>query len=210
MAGAARRSTAEGSSDTARLEAFSDGVMAIAITLLVLDIHVPSLGPGQTLAGGLARQWPSYLAFVTSFLTIGIIWANHHRMFKLIARTTWAFLMINVVFLLVVSVIPFPTSLVADYLRQPHERATALVVYGATMTLLAVMFNVLWLYASNGGRLLVEGYDAESVRRGTKSYRLGPVLYAAITLLAFWNAFVTLALFMAFDAYWLLPGSGPG
>ena len=184
MAGAARRSTAEGSSDTARLEAFSDGVMAIAITLLVLDIHVPSLGPGQTLAGGLAREWPSYLAFVTSFLTIGIIWANHHRMFKLIARTTWAFLMINVVFLL--------------------------VVYGATMTLLAVMFNVLWLYASNGGRLLVEGYDAESVRRGTKSYRLGPILYAAITLLAFWNAFVTLALFMAFDAYWLLPGSGPG
>jgi energy-coupling factor transporter ATP-binding protein EcfA2 len=99
--------------------------MAIAITLLVLEIRVPQVQPGQSLARALAHLWPSYVAYATSFLTIGIIWVNHHRMFKLIDRTNHTFLMINIAFLLVVSFIPFPTALVATYVRQRHEVRTA-------------------------------------------------------------------------------------
>ena len=87
-------------SDTARLETFADGVMAIAITLLVLEIRVPPHAPGR-LGHALAEQWPSYAAYVVSFLSIGVIWVNHHRMFKLIERITHNFLMLNVVFLMV-------------------------------------------------------------------------------------------------------------
>ncbi len=182
--------------------------MAIAITLLVLEVRVPT--HSLHLARDLARAWPSYLAYGTSFLTIGIIWANHHRMFKIIERTTFAFLMINVLFLMVVAFIPFPTLLVAEYIRVDSGRKVALLVYGGTMTLTAIMFNLVWAYASKGGRMLSASVDAESIRKGTRSYRKGPVLYLAITLLALWEPYVSLALFMAYAVWWLFPSSGPG
>ena len=184
--------------------------MAIAITLLVLEVRVPHVEKGQSLIRALAHQWPSYAAYVTSFLTIGIIWVNHHRMFKLIERTNHMFLMINVVFLMVVSFIPFPTALVAEYVRERHAVRTAAFVYGGTMVMTAVMFNVVWTYASAGHRLLVEGLEPESIRKGTRSYRKGPAIYAAVSLVALVNPYVSLALFAAIAAYWLLPGSGPG
>jgi uncharacterized membrane protein len=184
--------------------------MAIAITLLVLEIRVPQVQPGQSLAHALAHIWPSYVAYATSFLTIGIIWVNHHRMFKLIDRTNHTFLMINIAFLLIVSFIPFPTALVASYVRQRHEVRTAAFVYGGTMVLLAIMFNVLWAYASAGHRLLVEGLDPESIKKGTRSYRKGPAIYAILTVVALINPYLSLGLFVAVAAYWLLPGSGPG
>jgi uncharacterized membrane protein len=182
-------------------------VFAIAITLLVLEVRVPE-GKGD-LGLMLLRQWPSYAAYVTSFLTIGIIWVNHHRMFKLIERTTHSFLMINIVFLMVVAFVPFPTAVVARNFHMPDARA-ATFLYGSAMVLMAVMFNVLWAYASREGRLLVAGIDPEAIRRGTRSYRLGPVMYIAVTLLAIWNPYISLAIYAALAAYWLLPGSGPG
>jgi uncharacterized membrane protein len=93
---------------TARLETFSDGVIAIAITLLILEIKVPHPALGQSLADALAHEWPSYAAYVVSFLTIGIIWVNHHHMFTLIGRANHTFLMLNVVFLMFIAAIPFP------------------------------------------------------------------------------------------------------
>ena len=107
------------STDTARIEAFSDGVFAIAITLLVLDLKVPrELHEGQTLTSALAHQWPAYVAFVTSFLTILVMWINHHRMFTLIGRADDRLLIFNGLLLLGITVVPFPTSLVAEYLGQ--------------------------------------------------------------------------------------------
>ncbi len=99
--------------DTARLETLADAVMAIAITLLILEVDVPKV-EGRSLGAALAHEWPSYAGFVVSFLTIGIIWVNHHHMFKLIARSTHAFLMLNVVFLMTICVLPWPTALVAS------------------------------------------------------------------------------------------------
>ncbi len=200
----------ERTADKSRLETFSDGVMAIAITLLVLDVRVPHPGPGQSLGHALAHIWPSYAAYATSFLVIGIIWVNHHQMFKLFAGTNYPFLMYNVLFLMVLSFIPFPTALVADALQVKDGLRTATLVYGGTMFAMAVMFNVVWLYAAKDRRLLVDGVSDEVIARGTRSYRLGPTLYLVITLLAFLSPYVSLSLFAAFALYWLLPSSGPG
>jgi uncharacterized membrane protein len=110
--------------ETARIEAFSDGVFAIAITLLVLEIKVPHEA-GHDLWKLLLAQWPSYFAFVTSFATIGIMWLNHHRMFSLIARTNPMLLILNGVLLLGVTFVPYPTAVVAAYLGHDGARAAA-------------------------------------------------------------------------------------
>jgi uncharacterized membrane protein len=201
--------SAASTSDTGRLETFADGVMAIAITLLILEVRVPEHESGR-LGHALLDAWPSYAAYVTSFLTIGVIWVNHHRMFNVIERSTHAFLMLNVVFLMAVSFLPFPTALVADAIRAHDGVRIATFVYGGTMVLIAVMFNLVWGYASAGHRLLVEGLELESIRKGTRSYRRGPLLYLVLTLLAVINPFISLAAFAALAAYWLLPTAGPG
>src|SRR5690349_4976311 len=107
--------------ETGRLESFSDGVFAVAITLLVIDLKVPQVdvnaaSPSLELARALLKQWPSYLTFVTSFATILIMWVNHHNLFKLIQRTDTHFLFINGLLLLLVTSVPFPTALVSQYL----------------------------------------------------------------------------------------------
>ena len=196
------------SSDTGRVETFADGVMAIAITLLVLDLKVPSIGHDTNLRRVLAMEWPSYVGFLVSFLTIGIMWVNHHHMFKLIERTTHAFLMLNVLFLLPISFLPFPTSLVAASIRYGNPRRTAAVVYGLTMVAVAIMFNVVWRYAARGHRLLVDGVDDEALAKMNRSYASGPVTYAFFTLVAFVSPDASLAGYAALAAYWLLPGSG--
>jgi uncharacterized membrane protein len=201
--------SAGSTSDTGRLETFADGVMAIAITLLVLEIRVPAHQPG-TLGHALLEQWPSYAAYVTSFLTIGVIWVNHHRMFKLIERVTHSFLMLNILFLMVVSFIPFPTALVADAIKAHDGVRAATFVYGGTMVLLAIMFNLVWGYASAGHRLLVPGLDPDHIRKGTNSYRKGPLLYVVLTLPAVFNPYISLAAFALLAGYWLLPSAGPG
>lgn len=196
------------SDDTARLETFADGVMAIAITLLILDVKVPRLA-GGSLRSALAEQWPNYVAFVASFLTIGIIWVNHHHMFKLIERTTHAFLMLNVVFLLTICFLPFPTALVAEYVRNSDTRSLATAVYGGTMTAIAIMFNVVWRYAGSGHRLLVPGISDEALAKMNRDYLAGPVVYAVTTIVAFIEPYVSLAIIGALCVYWLLPGTGP-
>jgi uncharacterized membrane protein len=206
---AARRARADaGATETARLETFADGVMAIAITLLILEISVPHVEPGESLGAALADQWPSYAAYVVSFLTIGIMWVNHHHMFTLIQRTTHTFLMMNVVFLMTIAALPWPTALIADYIRDSVHRPVATLVYGGTMVSIAIMYNVVWRYAVRRN-LLRPDVDPEGIRRASRGYLAGPTVYAAITLLAIINAWVSLLLFALFALYWLLPVSGP-
>ncbi|HEX8100738.1 MAG TPA: TMEM175 family protein [Actinomycetota bacterium] len=194
--------------DTGRLEAFADGVMAIAITLLILDVAVPRVA-GRSLARALAREWPSYVAFVVSFLTIGIIWVNHHHMFRLIARTTHAFLILNVLFLMTICIIPWPTAMLADFARDPTGRTVAAAVYGGVMTSLAVMFNLVWRYAASNRRLLVPGISDEAIAKSSRNYLAGPVVYGAATVIAFIEPFLSLAIYAGLAVYWLLPGTGP-
>jgi uncharacterized membrane protein len=191
-------------SDTSRLETFSDGVFAIAITLLILDVRVPHVE--HDLGRALLALWPNYVGYVVSFLTIGVLWINHHRMFRLIRRTDHVFLVLNTLFLMVVAFVPFPTAVVAEYIRVPTERTVAAVAYGMTGIALAVMFNALWRYAAaRDHHLLVEGLDRSAVRRSTRQYAFGPVAYITLTLVAFFAPLVSLTLFAALVVFYTFP-----
>jgi uncharacterized membrane protein len=195
------------SNDTGRLEMFADGVMAIAITLLILEVAVPHV-EGRSLGSALARQWPSYVAFVVSFLTIGIIWVNHHHMFKLIARTNHSFLILNVLFLMTICILPWPTALLADYART-EGASVAAATYGGVMTGVSIMFNVVWRYAAKDQRLLVPGISPEAIARSHRNYLAGPIVYGAATLIAFIEPYVSIVIYAALAVYWLLPRIGP-
>ena len=119
----------ESGMSTNRLESFSDGVFAVAITLLVLGIDVPDVGPNGSLGHALAANWPQYAAYVVSFLTIGIIWINHHAMISRLRAADHVILILNLLLLMAIAVLPFVTDLVAAYLRHPDGRSFAAVLY---------------------------------------------------------------------------------
>jgi uncharacterized membrane protein len=200
--------------ETGRLEAFSDGVFAVAITLLVLSIKLPdralpdgSLRQADGLWRFLSEQWPTLVAYVTSFATIGIMWINHHRLFEHIKRTNTGLMLLNLLLLLVIVFIPHPTALLAQqYTRYgPGEHAAALV-YTATNLLMAICFNLVWRYASAHNRLLGRNVDPASVRAISGQYLFGPLLYTIAFGLAWFNAAASiiasfvLALFFAMPA----------
>jgi uncharacterized membrane protein len=179
-------------SDTNRTEAFSDGVLAIAVTLLVLDLRVPALDTlhGQSLASALAHEWPSYAAYVTSFLVIGIIWVNHHGVFQLIARVDRITLFLNLLLLMAVVAIPFTTSLLAEYLREGGRDArTAALVYSAVMLVMSTGFAALYTYVARHPVLLAEGVDPVAVRASIVRFSaVGTLLYVATLVVALFSA----------------------
>jgi uncharacterized membrane protein len=195
--------------ETGRLEAFSDGVFAVAITLLVLDLGVPHREAGHPwhgLAQALLDQWPVYLAYLLSFTTILIMWVNHHSLFKVIERIDHLFLLLNGALLLVITVFPFATILLADYIEQPDKK-TAQVVYAGISLIMAVVFNSLWKYASRQGGLLGETADQKQVEAITKRFRFGPLLYLATFVLAFISAEVSLAVCIALAIFFAIPSN---
>jgi uncharacterized membrane protein len=131
---------------TGRMEAFSDGVFAIAITLLVLEISVPA-GSGDDLLGALVDQWPSYLAYVVSFSTIGAVWLVHTVITEYLDHSDSVFLRLNLLLLLVVSFLPFPTRLLAEYAATSDPERIATTVYGVNLLLALVMLSIVWRYA---------------------------------------------------------------
>ena len=193
---------------TGRLETFADGVFAIAITLLVLGIGLPARN--APLWSALLAQWPALVAYVVSFLTIGIMWASHHQMFTMIGRSNMTFAFINVVFLMVVAFVPYPTEVLAQRIASGVDATGATLLYGGVMVAIAIMFNLIWGYAAGGrGRLLRPDLDLRAVEAGAHGYRYGPPGYVLITLLAFVSPVLSLAGFAAFAVYWVLPKGGP-
>lgn len=190
-------------SETTRAEAFSDGVFAIAITLLILEIKVPH-SSGAALGRALLAQWPSYFAFLASFATIGVMWLNHHRLFNLIDRCDDGLLFLNLLLLLGVTWIPFPTALIAEHLGHGGDRTSALL-YSASFFVIAIFFNVLWRYATTRGRLLSPDCDLEEVESITKQYRFGPFAYLVAVALAFWSATAALAACGLLALFFALP-----
>ncbi len=195
--------------ETTRLETFCDGVFAIAITLLVLEIRVPT-PEAAAHAGGLPRAlvalWPSFLGYLIGFVTLGIMWANHHAIFQYVRRSDRYFLLINVMFLMLIAFLPFATALLAEYLPEPEaERRTAVVLYSAAEVAIALAFNALWWYAVAGDRLLAEDCDREGVRTISRRYAVGPASYGAALALAFWSSWVSLAVHGVLAALYLLP-----
>jgi uncharacterized membrane protein len=188
---------------TNRLEAFSDGVFAIAITLLVIELHAPELKPGETLAHGLWTQWPSYVAYLVSFLTIGVIWLNHHRVFTQVVRVDGPLLVLNLNLLLWTALIPFPTSVVADFLGQGGEQAkTAVAVYSAVFVLLGVSFGGLFVWITRDDRLLDRLPPPEVVRAARLRFTLGEGVYLLALGLSFVWPPLALALHAAMALYY--------
>ena len=189
-----------------RLEALTDGVFAIAITLLVIEIPVPSVEPGESLARAILDQWPSYGAYTVTFFLVGAYWVNHHRMFTLLKGVNHTFLLLNVVFLMAIAIIPFPNALLAEYTLEPELRSVAAAVYGLAMLALAILFNVVWWYAGGRGRLMRDDCDVGKVRKVLKSYLIGPILYLTGVILAFVQPVASLVLFVLVPFGYLAEG----
>ena len=188
---------------TTRVEAFSDGVLAIAITLLVLDLRVPLRDELHTsLAHALARQWPSYAAYVTSFLIIGIIWVNHHAVFGYLGAADRMLLFLNLVLLMFVAAIPFTTSLFAEYLTAGRDAHTAAVVYSGVMLAMAVAFSCLYAWAASHPRLLREGVDPAAARASVVRFSAGTVVYLATIGVALISAPLCLAVHFVIALYY--------
>ena len=191
---------------TARVEAFSDGVFAVAITLLALDLHVPkfdALPPGG-LGAALLSLWPTLLAYVTSFLSILVTWLNHDRLFEHITRKDHGLLVWNGLLLMVITLYPFPTALLAEYIQHPGAKIAA-AVYSAFSIVMAILFNLLWHHAADDERLLAPNHDRHKARRITQQYRLGPLLYAVAFGAAFVNAALSVSISLALAVFFALP-----
>jgi uncharacterized membrane protein len=192
-----------------RLEAFSDGVFAIAITLLVLEIRVPppeELASPQLLIPALGALWPSYLGYVISFVTIGIMWANHHNLFGLVANVSHGLILANLLLLLGAGFVPFPTALLAATLGTESGQIGVLV-YAATFVGLAVAFNILWYEVRRGRGVLRSTVDQRTIDAVTRSYRLGPPGFLIAFLAALVNPALGMLVIIALVALYLLPSS---
>jgi uncharacterized membrane protein len=185
---------------TARLEAFADGVFAIAATLLILNVE---LGGNGSVAHQLLHSWTSYAAYAVSFLTIGIMWVNHHAVLAQFGQTDRTFLFLNVGFLLCVSFVPFPTRVLADHLRGDGGRAAA-VFYGISLLVTAVFFNLVWQYGRR--RLLRPDADPRIVTAITRSFTPGVLLYGTATVVGLVSAAASAALYAAIALFYV--GSG--
>jgi uncharacterized membrane protein len=192
---------------TTRLETFADGVFAIAATLLILNVDAQVGEQSGAIGHRLLEIWPSYIAYAVSFVTIGIIWSNHHTVMNQLGRVNRTFLLQNVFLLLCVAFLPFPTRLVAEHVRGGDELQPAALAYGGTMTVMAVCYITLWLYASHGRRLLRDDADARTVSGITRSYLPGTPLYLAATLLALASPIASVAVYAAIALFYVVESS---
>jgi len=191
--------------ETARTEAFSDGIFAFAITLLVLNLKDPLSEPllaGSSLLDGLLKQWPALFALVTSFITILIMWVNHHNMFTHIKRINTNLMFINGLLLFFVVLTPFTTLLVANHVsfNQTADSRTAAAVYSGSFLTLALVWNSIWWYSSRAD-LLIRSDQEEHVRSVTRRYYVGPLSYAIAFILSFFSALASIIVIMIVAGY---------
>jgi uncharacterized membrane protein len=198
--------------DTRRAESFSDGVFAVAITVLVFNLL--AIGHGPLSYRLLLDSWPQYAAYAVSFLTIGIMWLNHHTMFSLVARVDRPALVINTFLLMGVVAVPFPTALIADHLTAdaPAGGQVAAVVYGLVLIAISIAYSGMWLYLSAHRESLGAATMMRAPRQATIRFSAGLIGYVIATLVAaFWSSGVSLAIYGLVAVYYLfehLPSPG--
>jgi uncharacterized membrane protein len=189
---------------TSRIEAFSDGVFAIAITLLILEIQVPQ-GAGNDLWHALWQLWPNYAAYLVSFMTIGIIWVNHHAQFVRIVRSDRALLFWNLNLLLWVSFLPFPTAVLARYLDSGSGETAASAFYAGVLLVMSLSFYGVWRHAERAG-LLTEELSPGQRRVLRRRNVFGHLAYALAVVLAFVSPAATLVLCAGVALFYVHPG----
>jgi uncharacterized membrane protein len=188
---------------TNRLEAFSDGVFAVAITLLVLEINIPG---GENLWHQLKEEWPSFASFFVSFWVIGIIWVNHHGVIDHLKRADRGVLYLNLLVLMSVVLIPFSTALMAEHLKSGADENVAAAVYAGSFVLMAISFGVLWEYITRHREGLGVELTDEEVRRRSRSFQIGNPIYALAVVVAFISPAVVLVIIGALAVYYMLAG----
>ena len=189
--------------ETNRLEAFSDGVFAIAITLLVIDIEAPP--PGSDLGAELLELWPSYLAYAVSFTVIGAIWINHHTMFDHIVKVDHRLLLLNTFHLMFIAFIPFPTAVLSQALQDGTNASLATAFYGGILTVIGILVTVMWHYAARDGGFLGDKITRDQARRHGRRYLIGPICYGVATLVALKLFWLALAFYVVLNAFFLWP-----
>jgi uncharacterized membrane protein len=191
-----------------RLEAFSDGVMAVAITVLALDLPIPEPTGGAALAHELARRWPNFAAFAVSFLTIGIIWINHHAMLRRLAQVDHGTLFLNLLLLLSVCVLPFSTALMAAYLRAPNGEGLAAAIYAGSFLSMGVLFFAMQFRALRLRPHLLDRRVTPDVRDAVlRRNAAGLVPYLAATAVAFVSPYATRAITGAVAVFYAVPST---
>lgn len=209
--GRAKHSAGAERRETGRLEALSDGVFAIAMTLLVLGIPIPSrddvAARGNLFqAAFLAHDaWLSLAAYVVSFLAILAMWVNHHYIFQFIARVDRAFVILNGLLLMVVVFVNYPTALVANFIGSPGGKFAA-VAYNITLIVIAILYNAMWYRIILDGRLLVDDADPAEIASYSRQYLIGGPLYVVAFALAFFSPIASVALDAALVVYWTFTG----
>ena len=196
----------EGGLGTNRLEALSDGVFGVAIALLILAIAVPELSHTE-LAGGMLFHavimlWPKILVYAMTFLIVGIFWVGHTIMFAYIRRSDRTLLYLNTLLLMTVSFIPFAADLLGRYPRE----SVALAVYGTTLALGGIMFEIVWLYASKKHRLIRSNMPHELVGLGKIVIAITPIVYTVAAAIAFWNVTISLIVYILIPLFYMIPG----
>jgi uncharacterized membrane protein len=191
--------------ETSRAEAFSDGVFAIAITLLILAVGIEQAVSEGDLGQQLRDLWPAYIAYAVSFLTIGIMWVNHHAVFRQFGHVDRPLLLLNVLLLMLIAFVPFPTRVVAEHARSADDRQAAALLYGTTMTITAILFFCVWIYGSR--HLLRPDADRREVSGITRSYLPGAPIYATATLVAFVSSTASLIMFGAITLFYAVSSS---
>jgi len=192
--------------DTGRLEAFSDGVIAVAITLLILDIHVPQFDAKTSLLQTLLNHGVTYLGYVISFTIIGLFWANHHYMFKYINQTDHFLLLLNTLALMCLVFIPFSTALLGAHFDDGYATAAAMI-YSTSLLLTSILYNVIWWYASTHPHLLASGLTSQVIQQMTRRYFVSIPLYLVTLLVSALNVKVSFALYIAIALLYALPAN---
>ena len=188
---------------TGRLEAFSDGVFAIAITLLVLDIAVPA-GAGQHLLRSFIDEWPSYVAYVVSFSTIGAMWLGHNAVTEYLDHADATFVRLNLLFLLFVSFLPFPTRLFADFIQRDSPERVAVTIYGISLLLTATLLMVLWRYALRT-KLVRPDADDEEVQLLTQRLTPGLGAYLVLIVAGLFVPIIAVIGYFAIAVFYIIP-----
>jgi uncharacterized membrane protein len=191
-----------------RVEAFSDGVIAVAITLLVLDLHVPDPDREHSLAHQLGEQWPSYVAYVVSFLTIGIIWINHHAMLRRIVGVDHSVLTFNIILLMCIVAVPFTTALMAEYLDADNGARTAAVIYGGSLFVMGLVFFLMqWHLMTRRANLLDERISPDARTAIVRRNAFGVAPYLVATVAGLWTPYLTVAICGAVAVFYALPST---
>lgn len=187
-----------------RVEAFSDGVLAVAITLLVLDLHVDAGTPGDSLLHQLGQRWPSFAAYVISFFVIGVIWVNHHAVFSLLRHVDRPLLFYNLLLLMFVTTIPFTTATLAGNLDGDiADRRVAVVLYGISMIGMSISFRAT-LRRMIHRKLLLHPVDEPTGRRALNRFGIGTLIYPVVVVIGLFSAVAMLVLYAALTVFYML------